>query len=122
MTGVAFSPDGHRIASGKADKTVRLWNTDTQEAIGAPLTGHRSKVLSVAAFSPDAHHIVSGSADNTRGCGRSARTREVAKAVVPRSLPPHDRRRVERVSLGLTPDLRQGALPGASAGPSGAAN
>ena len=60
VTGVAFSPDGHRIVSGSLDKTVRIWNADTGTQIGAPLTGHTDRVTSVA-FSPDGQRIISGS-------------------------------------------------------------
>ena len=64
---MAFSPDGHTLASGGADDTIRLWNlTDPTHPgpLGEPLRGHTGPVTSVA-FSPDGHTLASGSADNT---------------------------------------------------------
>ena len=54
------APTGRRIVSGSDDKTLRLWDADTGQPIGAPLTGHTGGVCSVA-FSPDGRRIVSGS-------------------------------------------------------------
>ena len=43
---------------------MRLWDADTGQPIGQPLTGHTGTVSSVA-FSPDGTRIASGSDDNT---------------------------------------------------------
>jgi WD40 repeat protein len=59
--GVAFSPDGHRLAAS-GDQTVKVWNVDTRQLV-LTLTGH--KVAEGVAFSPDGHTVASGFGDNT---------------------------------------------------------
>ena len=51
VTSVAFSPDGARVLSDGADKTLRLWDAGTGALIRT-FGGHSSWVTSVA-FSPD---------------------------------------------------------------------
>ena len=63
---VAYSPDGHRIASAStsADNTVRIWDADTGQPVGQPLRGHDKHVNKVA-YSPDGHRIATASDDKT---------------------------------------------------------
>ncbi|KAF7971105.1 hypothetical protein HWV62_22028 [Athelia sp. TMB] len=61
---VAYSPNGKRIASASADRTIRVWDTETGEAVGAPIKGHTAAIRSIA-FSLSGDHIVSGSEDGT---------------------------------------------------------
>jgi hypothetical protein len=58
---VCFSSDGRHIVSGGLDRTVKVWDAGTGQAIRS-LEGHQSAVNSVACSS-DGRRIVSGSAD-----------------------------------------------------------
>ncbi|MCD8541954.1 MAG: hypothetical protein LRY69_00350 [Gammaproteobacteria bacterium] len=61
---VAYSPDGHYIASGGWDKTVHQWIAATGQPFGLVMEGHTGKVYSVA-YSPNGRYIASGSSDYT---------------------------------------------------------
>jgi WD40 repeat protein len=60
---LAVSPDGRWIAGGVADRTIRLWSTETGRVVDV-LRGHSDFVLDVA-FSPDGRQLASASYDKT---------------------------------------------------------
>ena len=60
---VAYSPDGKALASGCADKTIKLWDAKAGKE-RATLKGHTDMVWSVA-FSLDGKTLASGSTDKT---------------------------------------------------------
>ena len=65
ITSLAFNnQNGHTIASGSADKTVRLWDLRQPDSGPLVLSGHADKVRSVA-FSPDGQTLASSSDDQT---------------------------------------------------------
>jgi WD40 repeat protein/serine/threonine protein kinase len=63
IDGVAFSPDGQRLASANLDKTVKVWDATTGQEIHS-LMSHTDFVHSVA-FSPDGKRLASASEDGT---------------------------------------------------------
>jgi WD40 repeat protein/serine/threonine protein kinase len=82
---LAFSPEGRRLLSGSADRTLRIWDVETA-ALVRSLEGH-SDWISCLAVSPDGQWALSGSNDGTirlwkLATGDCARTFEGASSGV----------------------------------------
>jgi WD40 repeat protein len=60
---LAFSPDGHTLASAGWDNTITLWDVATGKVLHA-LSGH-TEIPDALAFSPDGRTLASGSGDLT---------------------------------------------------------
>jgi WD40 repeat protein len=60
---IAFSPDGHTLASGSLDRTIKLWNPETYQC-RLTLQDHQSWIWDVA-FHPNSKTLASTSYDRT---------------------------------------------------------
>ncbi|MGQ0604202.1 MAG: nSTAND1 domain-containing NTPase, partial [Anaerolineales bacterium] len=63
VTGIAFSPDGTRLATASDDQTARVWDATTGHEL-LTLSGHTAPVYGIA-FSPDGRRLATTSADQT---------------------------------------------------------
>ena len=61
VLGLAYSPDGRRIATASADRTVKIWDAENGQEL-LTLRAHGAPVVCVA-FSPDGRYLASASAD-----------------------------------------------------------
>src|SRR5581483_5436184 len=97
---LAWSPDGTKLASGEADKTVKVWNVTTGQ-VSLTFSGHTASILSVA-WSSNSAKIASASYEET---SQNVRVWDAATGQQLRAIPAG-----EAPALAWSPDGRQLAV------------
>ncbi len=77
VTGVAFSTDGQRLASGSSDQTVRFWDVPTGQATST--VASKIKEVQALAFSRDGHWLAVENALDTVSLWDTTTGREIRR-------------------------------------------
>ncbi len=72
----AFSPDGRVLATAGGDGAVRFFSPSTRRRLGAPLRGHRGRVVALA-FGPGGRRLATAGEDGTVRLWSVARRRRL---------------------------------------------
>jgi WD40 repeat protein/type II secretory pathway predicted ATPase ExeA len=75
VTGVAFSSDGRRLASGSWDQTVKFWDVPTGQELST--IGSKMKEVQAVAFSRDGHWLAAENSSDTVTVWDAATGREI---------------------------------------------
>lgn len=75
VTGVAFSADGQRLASGSWDRSVKFWDVSTGRELGTAF-GDAERIQALT-FSPDGHWLAAENSNNTVTLWNASTGREV---------------------------------------------
>ncbi len=62
VTGIAWSPDGSKLATGDSDGAVGIWSAETSR-LALPFQGHTGSVYAIA-WNPDGSKLASGGYDD----------------------------------------------------------
>jgi len=102
ISGLAFSPDGRRLASSSWDRSVKLWDVASGKEVSA-VTGKMMEVQTLA-FSPDGHLLATENSSNAVTFWDAATGREVL--TLPSNKPQEMPGKSWVYSIAFSPDSR----------------
>jgi WD40 repeat protein len=97
VSGVAYGPDGRRLATASWDNTAKLWDPDTGREL-LTFRGHTHVVRGIT-FSPDGRHLAAGCYDRTVRLWSATEAAEGAGGLIRTVRTAEDR---NKIAIGLS--------------------